>query len=54
MDTSPSIQGLLGHSSAMGIYSADEVEGSKPDDLYEEDEEEGWEGGDPPAGMWCR
>ena len=38
----------------MGIYSLDEVEGSQSDDSYEEDEEEGGEGGVPPATMLCR
>ena len=38
----------------MGINSSDEVEGSKYDNLSKEDEEEGGEGGGPPAGMLCR
>ena len=36
----------------MGIYFSDEVGGSESDDLFEEDEEEGGEGGLPATTLY--
>ena len=46
---SPSTQGLLCLSSAIGTGSYDEAKNSESDDLSEEDEEEGGDGGSPPT-----
>ena len=55
MDTpSPSIQGLLAHSSSIEIDYSDEVEYLGSDNLSEEDEEEGGKAGGPPTLMLCQ
>ena len=51
---SPSNQGLLCCSSAIGIDSVEESEDSESDNSSEEDEEEGGDGGGPPARMLYR
>ena len=54
MDTaSLSNHGLLCHSSAIGIDSVEEFEDLESDDLSDEYEEEGGDGGGPPTRTLC-